>query len=424
MVPEQDCRGGTNYRDRGASTLEYVAVLTAVAVVAGVLVVTLSQARTPITTQVAWAVCTILQMDGCEPAPQADGVREPGGEPDQPVGTPIAGFFEGGVTALSESARGAACLVHMCGGEQFSESWTRVGHTAEALSPDEEMRTFCPDWGAAEGASPTRPDGSPREQQHVGTFNMYGNVGHQGRPDDIVPTVETSVNYREPTFLALQEVCESQAEELARRLDGRYEVYFDPVPARAYDSGEYVTCDNDARYGNAVLYQSEFADDIETSSHPLGTSPGGGREMRQMACVSSASKGTVFCTAHLSSHSEDDRMVEASTIRDVLDEDYAGMTILLGGDLNDPPDAETLDNLYDSRYGWRAQGGLKEVDSLGGLVSCRSGESTHGWRRGPFHWGRKKLDYIFVSNDVEIHHTETRQSGDSDHDSLWSDVTF
>jgi endonuclease/exonuclease/phosphatase family metal-dependent hydrolase len=148
-----------------------------------------------------------------------------------------------------------------------------------------------------------------------------------------------------------------------------------------------------------------------------------------MACVSSASKGSVFCAAHLTSEGGDDgddaREAEAENLHEILGENHDGQTVLLGGDFNAAPGAEALDSLYDPRYGGGAGGDLKEVDSTGGFLNCRTGEKTHGeFGLGPVSVGGDKIDYIFTSNGVEIHGADATDSEDSDHDPLWSDVTF
>lgn len=90
---------------------------------------------------------------------------------------------------------------------------------------------------------------------------------------------------------------------LAWRLGpGRVRVYFAPIDQINDEGGrEAQTCDNDAAYGNAVLYREDFADDVQgRRPHDLGTPDReGSHEKRGMACVSSASQGTVFCAAHL-----------------------------------------------------------------------------------------------------------------------------
>lgn len=76
-------------------------------------------------------------------------------------------------------------------------------------------------------------------------------------------------------------------------------------------------------------------------------------------------------------------------MRGILAQDYAGYTVLIGGDLNDDPLSDTLNSFYHADYGEDAHGQLKEVDSPCGngmyvyadiLVGayCRDGERTGG----------------------------------------------
>ncbi|WP_156184956.1 endonuclease/exonuclease/phosphatase family protein [Allosalinactinospora lopnorensis] len=334
----------------------------------------------------------------------------------------------GAAGAVTDEMRRALCTV-------FGGTYCAPPEEAAVLGGTE--RENCSEWAGAEEAPPARADGSRRERQRIGTFNIYGSLGHAGDAEPIVSTVVDSVKQRTPVFLGLQEVCETQSFALAARLAPYgYNVYFDPTPKDSYDSGEYATCKNGARFGNAIVYRADFADDIAKSSHDLNT-PDGQSTKRRAPCVSSESKGAVFCTAHLTAKSEKDdreaeRRAEAAALKDVLAEKYQGMTVLLGGDLNDEPVSAALDDFYDPRYGAGADGDLKEADSVGqgsgrnggcrdGALTLRVIEERSGVA---VEVTKFKLDYLFVSNDVEIHGTEVDEDRVSDHNSLWSDVTF
>lgn len=78
-------------RDRGGIKLDYVALLVVVALIAGVVVTTVSDRRQQVTDTVAWAVCVILNSDGCEP-PQwddPDGAELVDDRTDEPDGEPV-----------------------------------------------------------------------------------------------------------------------------------------------------------------------------------------------------------------------------------------------------------------------------------------------------------------------------------------------
>ncbi|MGH3389155.1 MAG: endonuclease/exonuclease/phosphatase family protein [Actinomadura sp.] len=411
------------------STVEWAGLLV---VVAGIVTAVIFTADLPgqVAGGVKYAVCKVFQGTSCE-APDAGGTpvaEEDPGAADS-AGNPLTEFTGGAFGRLSDSVQSAGCLLHLCGGGRFGEGWRNAGDAITPFASD--RRLDCREWAGAEEAPPSRPDGSPRERAQIGTFNMYGNVGHGGVEEPIVSAIERSVDERDPTFLALNEVCENQAQALDARLDG-YRVYFAPIDQINGEGGREVqTCDNDAAYGNAVLYREDFADDMQGRPHDLGTPDReGSHEKRGMACVSSASQGTVFCAAHLTSEGGDDgdeaRAAEGRNISDILARDYAGQTVLLGGDFNASPGSDSLDGIYDPRYGGGAHGDLKEADSTGGFLgNCRTGEKTHGESGfGPFNFGGSKIDYIFTSTDVEIHDTDATQSADSDHDPVWSDVTF
>jgi endonuclease/exonuclease/phosphatase family metal-dependent hydrolase len=320
------------------------------------------------------------------------------------------------------------------GGDTGSRS---AAAATTSLSADPVLN--CSDFAKAEGARPTRPDGSQRQRTTVGQFNMYGNKGHHGDPglDDengVVPAIVRSVNDRNPTFVSLNEACQSQTSALEQQLGGRYKVYFAPITR--YDAEGNVggvTCDDGSAYGNAVLYRTDFADDVQGTPYDLGTphyDHERGNERRGAACVSSASKGTTFCAAHLTAEEGDEgddaRDAETRALRDNLDRDFPDNTTLIGGDFNATPDADAMNNIYDSRYGGDADGRFKEVDSTGGfglLDGCRAGDNTHGGV-GDRHALGDKIDYIFTTPDVEIHDAGPSHSPVSDHAPLWSDVTF
>lgn len=315
----------------------------------------------------------------------------------------------------------------------------RRNAAAAATSLSSDPRLDCGDWAQAEGARATRPDGSPRQRTTVGQFNMYGNKGHHGDPelddeDGIVPAIVRSVEDRNPTFMSLNEACQSQTDALEEELGGRYKVFFAPITRYDGDGNVGgVECDDGSAYGNAVLYRADFADDIRGTSYNLGTpqyDDEDGNERRGAACVSSASKGTTFCAVHLTAEGGDEgddaRDTETRKLRDYLDRDYPGNTILFGGDFNATPGSDSLNNIYDPRYGGDAEGRFKEVDSTGGsglFGGCRTGGNTHGGVGGRHVFG-SKIDYIFTTPDVEINDAEATHSPVSDHSPLWSDVTF
>jgi endonuclease/exonuclease/phosphatase family metal-dependent hydrolase len=429
--------------DHGASIIEWGATLM---FVSGIAVALLSTADVAYKVQngIRSAICRIFEGSGCElqssPTPTArpaGGGNDAGGNGVEDNGTarspaagaagPLARLGGGALDRLGSSLRSAGCMLHLCGGDRFGSGWNNAAAAAASpMSPNKRLR--CRDWARPEGARPTRPDGSPRQRTTVGHFNMFGNKKHGGSPDAVVPAIERSVKGRSPTFLSLNEGCETQFRELDRRLDG-YKVHF--VPVQAYDKNGkigQVTCKNKARFGNAVLYREDFAGDIKPTQYSLGTPKyeQDGNEIRSAACVGSASKGTTFCSAHLTEADENARATETRNLRDNLTRDFPKNTLMMGGDFNGKPDSKALNNLYDPRYGGGANGRFKEVDSIDqGIGSCRGGESTQG-RDGV--WGSasggRKIDYIFTTPDVEIHNADSTGSGVSDHDPIWSDVTF
>jgi endonuclease/exonuclease/phosphatase family metal-dependent hydrolase len=433
----RDGRGATDRGagvDRGVSIVEWGGMLLVLAGITVALAVT-TDVPERVQRGIRAAICEVFQGSGC----QLPGGTQAGGgsgadrqSGPTATGNPVTNFLGGGAGRAAGSARSAACMLHLCGGGPFGAGWNNA---AAAVNPSDEQRFNCQDWAEAEGARPTRPDGSQRERTTVGQFNMYGNVGNHGEIDEVVPAIENSVDDRQPTFLSLNEACRSQVEELDRRLED-YQIHFAPI--QRYDADGNlggVECDDGSAYGNAVVYRTDFANDIvrEPAGYDLGTphyDHEDGNERRGAVCVSSASKGTAYCAVHLTAEEGEDgddaRETEIENLNENLERDFPGQTILMGGDFNATPGSDVLDAIYDPRYGGDANGRFKEVDSTNGFLgNCRSGESTAG-RDGFFGSlsGGNKIDYIFTTPDVEVHDADSTGSGVSDHDPLWSEVTF
>ncbi|MDP8928536.1 MAG: peptidoglycan DD-metalloendopeptidase family protein [Actinomycetota bacterium] len=288
----------------------------------------------------------------------------------------------------------------------------------------------------------------PADDYTVGTFNMYGHLGNKGGTE-VADAVVDSVNDRKPLVVALQEVCETQAEHIDKELPN-YKVFFDPSlhedewnPEHEDDPlcGDKDGSDGDGtEFGNAVLYDTEvMGEDPVSYGYPLS-------EQRKMACVFGEATNVAACSVHLSTKTKE-RTSEAERVRLIARDElrhefpdaptFDGRTRIIGGDFNGRPDSlddDTTDHMYHRDYGSGAKGEFKEVDSPcgdtikdrgGSGQPCRDGESTTddwGWfEEQP--WGTK-IDYIFIDRHVQIGWADATSSDHSDHDPLWAGVRF
>lgn len=304
----------------------------------------------------------------------------------------------------------------------------------------------------------------------IGTFNMAGGHPVYSWPptapaDALIRTVH-AINRaggdgarrgRRLAFLALQEVCRDWAVRLARGLAG-YTVRFDRVRT---DGRTDIRCRN-PDFGNAVIYRDDLGIDGPPVGHDLGSPPG--KEQRELLCVRSRARRLVLCSAHLTHDDAEARRAEAARARRILMTAYLGHMKIVGADLNDEPGSATLDSFYHPDYGQVAHGeffdaagpcrdavgdggdggGDERGDGGGGRGAaptgttgttgaargapvpaprgageagmCRSGAATYGPDR--------KLDYLFVSKEVQIGHSWPGWSDRSDHRPLWATVTF
>ncbi|WP_147445801.1 endonuclease/exonuclease/phosphatase family protein, partial [Corallococcus aberystwythensis] len=289
--------------------------------------------------------------------------------------------------------------------------------------------------------APIPPDDPARdysERIFIGQFNMaggadeYADAGRKA-PDALV----RSIKGRSPelAFVTINEGCKDWLDYLDEQLPD-YNVQFDPV-LKSDDKGnlQLQPCKHGSLFGNAIIYRKSFSG-LQMKSYDLQSGPN--REQRRMLCLNSDSKRLVVCAVHLVNGGEnrEQREREAERARSVLAENYAGYTVILGGDLNDEPGSEALSSFYLSDYGQGAHGAFKEVDSPCGddikeRDFCRDGEHTHGELpkgggpfgevpRDTFGGINEKFDYLFVSPEVTVHDADATKSLYSDHDPLWA----
>lgn len=285
----------------------------------------------------------------------------------------------------------------------------------------------------ARGSDEPEPHGrqEPHGRYVVGQFNMAGGTTeHGGEPSAPADAFAEDVRDRKPAFVAMQETCRDWDERLEKRLPG-YTVVFSPVRNLARNPGSPARCHHPTDFGNTLLVKDGLG--FATSRpevHQLGSTDGD--EYREMACVRSAERRLVFCSAHLTPGEGkflDSRRREVATVARVLRTKYDGDSVVLGGDINDLPSSGVLGELYHRDYGRGARGALKEASGPCGdamkpekrasqlprarYEPCRSGEPTHS---------KGKLDYLFVSPSLRVISNEYAYSGHSDHKQVWARI--
>ncbi|TCO60879.1 endonuclease/exonuclease/phosphatase family protein [Actinocrispum wychmicini] len=240
------------------------------------------------------------------------------------------------------------------------------------------------------------PDG---RSVRLATFNIYGNVGHQGRAD-WVPDAVDEVLRPAPTALALQEACRNQAQEFADRLGGRME-FLTLMPHR---------CDNGADFGDAVVYRGPANG---TAVRRILPGLDEEDEPRGLICVPLRPHGRpmMFCSVHLSL--DPGRRLAQTT---VLADAEAGRRpdtpplgewgqVVLAGDFNAEPTSRELDPLYDT---------IGAMEALG--PRGRFAQPTHG---------DGKIDYIFTWRAKgSFEYTNAIPCRYSDHSLYTSEFTF
>ncbi|WP_338701572.1 endonuclease/exonuclease/phosphatase family protein [Streptomyces sp. Q6] len=259
------------------------------------------------------------------------------------------------------------------------------------------------------------PDGqgsaaAQRRTVRVLHYNLCGaaavcpwNAGGSGSGTSIARLVKSAARF-EPDVITVNEICLTQYAELKRKLaragwtmDGTYASSQDNVPA----------CGSSGRFGTAVLSRGDVPDgqqDYRRFAHTGGeTYTNGGRTVlvrRGLLCAHTTVRGARLfaCTAHTYSKAPE----QLREIRDWTAGFPRGVPVVLGGDLNLPPDAPAL-SLLTNRF--------VEADHA-------DGEHTVDGR---------KIDYLFAGKrHVRSSDADAVRYPESDHALLkgWFGLTF
>jgi len=267
--------------------------------------------------------------------------------------------------------------------------------------------------GAAPGAAAV-PDAGASPGHYVGTFNIYGNIGHRGDAGDWIRDEADAVRDLVPggmdrwLFIGLQEVCEAQGERFAREFGMRIAFV---------DTG--TDCVDGGPYGNAVLFHSAVRM-LPPALLPGPDDRGGERGIvcavvRAPADRERPGPPVTACSTHLSVGRAKDRERQAQT--EFIHDDWkpdgvhrlgAEGQVVLAGDLNAPPAARELDVLY---------GGADEADG--------PREAGPPYAAPTYDDGRK-LDYLFTwgpRNSGRWHGTGIRRTARSDHHFYYGELS-
>ncbi|MFD6994575.1 endonuclease/exonuclease/phosphatase family protein [Streptomyces sp. NPDC059943] len=185
-------------------------------------------------------------------------------------------------------------------------------------------------------------------ERFVGTFNIYGNVGHHGDDGQWIKDEAGAIkdivlgDTSRYLFIALQETCTNQAEQFASELGMQHAFV-----------ATTRTCANGQPYGNTILYH-----DGRVLPPALLPNPDR-KEPRGIICVlidTPTTTTTVGCSTHLTDDSATNRAAQVKFINSDMDDgsDYrpeghplfAYGSVIIGGDFNATPRADEMKTMY------------------------------------------------------------------------------
>ena len=221
---------------------------------------------------------------------------------------------------------------------------------------------------------------------NVLTYNIRQGFGSSGRFD--LEALAREVEKRPTDIVGLQEV-------------GRGWVISGAVDTLAWlslrlDMPAYYGANLGDLWGNAVLTRLAVFGASNTHFNSEGRVP---RGFQRISLQTSGAPITILHT-HLDHEDDGDTVRNAQVVRMLEDWGEAPRTILLG-DLNSTPDSVAIRTL--------ANAGLVDVSPEGPLTY-------------PANEPEDRIDYIFVTADLTVKETETRESMASDHLPVWASL--
>lgn len=269
-----------------------------------------------------------------------------------------------------------------------------------------------PTSSAPESPEAPEPATVPRATggQYVGTFNIYGNVGHRGDAGDWIKDEADAVksltfgDSDRWLFIGLQEVCKAQGERFARELG---------MNSAFVDTG--TNCADGQPFGNSVLFHGG----AKVLPPALLPNPDNQRAERGIICALVRAAGgrgpqVTACSTHLSVGDTANRAAQTEFIHHGWKPDGTHPLgthgpVVLAGDLNALPDSGELDSMYDS--GVEASG-------------PRETESPYAH---PTYGDGRKIDYLFAwgtRDPAQWHGSGIRRTGNSDHNFYYSKLSW
>lgn len=192
-------------------------------------------------------------------------------------------------------------------------------------------------------------------------LNICGHGGNADSPEDVgnlVNALATLISAKQPALVSLNEVCRSQADGLAARIEGQYRTLasLDWWPAI-----KKPACGG--AFGRAVLIRNDLPGEREFAKKlPVKVDDA----VRPTVCAEVSQLRTLFCTTHLTSGKAPDRDDERARQVEMLHTIFkpynaGGWNVILAGDFNMWPGDLNLNSIYEPSYGGGAEGIYREA---------------------------------------------------------------
>jgi len=233
-------------------------------------------------------------------------------------------------------------------------------------------------------------------------FNMCGNKC-SGGPREKAAALVDSIVERGPGAVSLNEACRNQLTTVTRMLRKRH--YPMNVRFKTTLKAASGACGGHD-FGNAVLTRARI---VEVNQKTFRAQTGADEKRAILCAKARMARTTWICSTHTVHDNTTIRARQIKQATNIVD-GFRGPVVLMG-DFNDVPLADSLDRLYAPKYGYGASGNFLEVDASYQGDQCRCGESTSGSR---------KIDYIFIKKSAFIQREgDATYASYSDHDPLY-----
>ena len=334
---------------------------------------------------IAWS--TVVLLVGCVTPPG----RGSSADPSPPDGARTdGGRADGGLLAAGDAAF------------PFGDAEPAPEEDAWTLPPTEPDAPEPPE--PPEPADPPDPSSGPVERTYrVLHWNVAGALIHHGRTDTgLIREITGAIRESGAQLVGINELCRSQFDALERAL--RESGWpRDPDDFARFAAGRpgTLTPGDCGAFGVAIFSRPALgpATRFELPSD-------GSIESRWLICAPLVELGHLrFCVTHLTPRlvDGDNRAQVGEVLRRLEAYRAAGDTVIVTGDFNTEPDAESLDAVYapgvDTPENHGNTGEYRELDDDDG-AHCRGyGEATGSHATGGGCGHGRKIDFIFVRRD-------------------------